>query len=214
MSKIEYPDLEPLFRPKSIAIVGASASEDPTAMAAMPLRHAVEQGYKGKLYPVNPQESQILGLQTYSKIADIPGPVEFATIVVPPPAVPGIVDECIAKGVKAAQIITAGFREVGEEGRFCFLRRGPVVEQGEVLGGVGFLYPQPQDVLERGAATFRRRGSQGRCGGSEWFVVRRGCPESPPVHRHQPGDHGDPTVGNPGRGASGYYESLGSVVGV
>lgn len=74
-------------------------------------------GYSGKLYPVNPQESEILGIKTYSRVTDIPEPVEFATITTPAPAVPAIVEECLAKGVKAVQILSAGFREAGEEGQ-------------------------------------------------------------------------------------------------
>jgi acyl-CoA synthetase (NDP forming) len=74
-------------------------------------------GYSGKLYPVNPQENEILGIKTYSRVTDIPEPVEFATITTPAPAVPAIVEECLAKGVKAVQILSAGFREAGEEGQ-------------------------------------------------------------------------------------------------
>ena len=74
-------------------------------------------GYQGQVYPVNPQENQVLGLKAYSRVGDIPGPVDFATITVPAPSVPKVVEECLAKGVKAAQILTAGFRETGEEGR-------------------------------------------------------------------------------------------------
>jgi acyl-CoA synthetase (NDP forming) len=74
-------------------------------------------GYSGKLYAVNPQENEILGIKTYPHVTDIPEPVEFATITTPAPAVPTIVEECLAKGVKAVQILSAGFREAGEEGR-------------------------------------------------------------------------------------------------
>ncbi|MBI2329615.1 MAG: CoA-binding protein, partial [Chloroflexi bacterium] len=81
------------------------------------LRGLVSFGYAGKLYPVNPQESQILGLKTYSRVGDIPGPVDFATITVPARAVPEIVEECLTKGIKAVQILTAGFKEISEEGR-------------------------------------------------------------------------------------------------
>jgi acyl-CoA synthetase (NDP forming) len=74
-------------------------------------------GYSGKLYPVNPQENEILGIKTYPRVTDIPEPVEFATITTPAPVVPAIVEECVTKGVKAVQILSAGFREVGEEGQ-------------------------------------------------------------------------------------------------
>jgi len=74
-------------------------------------------GYAGNTYPVNPNESQISGLKTYPRVGDIPEPVDFATITVPARAVPEVVEECLAKGVKAAQILTAGFREISEEGQ-------------------------------------------------------------------------------------------------
>ena len=74
-------------------------------------------GYAGKTYPVNPNESEISGLKTYPRVGDIPEPIDFATITVPARAVPEVVEECLAKGIKAAQILTAGFREISEEGK-------------------------------------------------------------------------------------------------
>ena len=74
-------------------------------------------GYAGKVYPVNPRESQILGFKTYSSVGDIPGPVDFATITVPAEGVPEIVEQCLVKGIKALQILTSGFSEISEAGR-------------------------------------------------------------------------------------------------
>ncbi|MBI3040603.1 MAG: CoA-binding protein [Chloroflexi bacterium] len=108
-------EFAPIFYPKSQAVIGASA--DAGKFGGRFLKGLVSFGYTGKLYPVNPQESQILGLKTYSRVGDIPGPVDFATITVPARAVPEIVEECLAKGIKAVQILTAGFKEISEEGR-------------------------------------------------------------------------------------------------
>jgi acyl-CoA synthetase (NDP forming) len=96
-------------------VIGASA--DIRKFGGRFLDTLLSFGYGGKTYPVNPQESQILGLKTYPRVGDIPEPVDFATITVPSRAVPGVVEECLAKGIKAAQILTAGFREIGEEGQ-------------------------------------------------------------------------------------------------
>ncbi len=96
-------------------MIGASA--DVRKFGGRFLKGLLSFGYAGKLYPVNPQESQILGLKTYSRVGDIPGPVDFATITVPARAVPEVLEECLAKGIKAVQILTAGFRERSEEGR-------------------------------------------------------------------------------------------------
>ncbi len=115
MAKDKREEFASIFYPKSHAVIGASA--DPRKFGGRFLRALLTFGYSGKLYPVNPQESEILGLKTYSKVGDIPEPVEFASITIPAQGVPQVVEECLAKGVKAVQILTAGFREKDEEGR-------------------------------------------------------------------------------------------------
>ena len=107
-------EFAPIFYPKSHAVIGASANV--RKFGGRYLRTLLDFGYKGKLYPVNPQESEVFGLQTYASVADIPEPVEFASVAVPARAVPGVVEECLFKGVKALQILSAGFRELGEDG--------------------------------------------------------------------------------------------------
>ena len=108
-------EFAPIFYPKSQAVIGASA--DLQKFGGRFLKGLLSFGYAGKLYPVNPQESQILGLKTYARVGDIPGPVDFATITVPARAVPEIVEECLAKGIKAVQILTSGFKERSEAGQ-------------------------------------------------------------------------------------------------
>ncbi len=114
MSGNRLEELAPVFYPKSHAVIGASASEH--KFGGRFLKTLLNFGYSGKVYPVNPQESEVLGLKTYARVGDIPEPVEFASIAVPARAVPGVVEECLAKGVKAIQVLSAGFRELGEEG--------------------------------------------------------------------------------------------------
>jgi acyl-CoA synthetase (NDP forming) len=104
-----------MFYPKTHAVIGASANA--RKFGGRYLGVSLSFGYRGKLYAVNPQESQVLGLETYARVGDIPEPVDFATIAVPARAVPEVVEECLAKGVKAAQILSAGFSEAGEEGQ-------------------------------------------------------------------------------------------------
>jgi acyl-CoA synthetase (NDP forming) len=104
-----------IFQPRSHAVVGASS--DVTKFGGRFLRVLLNFGYPGKLYPVNPNESDILGLKTFPRVADIPEAVEFATITTPAPTVPTIVEECLVKGIKAVQILSSGFREVGPEGQ-------------------------------------------------------------------------------------------------
>lgn len=115
MASNRLEEFAPMFYPKSHAVIGASANV--RKFGGRFLGVLVSFGYNGKLYAVNPQESQVLGLETYARVGDIPGPVDFASIAVPAQAVPGVVEECLTKGIKAAQILSAGFSEVGEEGQ-------------------------------------------------------------------------------------------------
>lgn len=112
---VEHPNLEPLFRPKSIAIIGAT--EDPRRVAGLPLKYALDHGYKGKLFPVNPNRETVQGLKCYPSILEIPEEVDAAVIVVPAAIVPDVVGQCAQKQVKAVVIGVSGFAELDEEGR-------------------------------------------------------------------------------------------------
>jgi acyl-CoA synthetase (NDP forming) len=103
-----------LFQSRSVALVGAS--NDRGKWGFIVLRHLIEGGFKGPIYPVNPNENEILGLKVYRTISDIPETPDLAVISVPAPAVPGVMKECIGKGIKASVVITAGFAELGEAG--------------------------------------------------------------------------------------------------
>ena len=115
MASNRLEEFAPMFYPKSHAVIGASANV--RKFGGGFLRTLLSFGYGGRLYAVNPQESQILGLETYARVGDIPEPVDFASIAVPAAVVPGVVEECLAKGIKAAQVLSAGFTEAGEEGQ-------------------------------------------------------------------------------------------------
>jgi len=106
--------LEAFFRPSAIAVIGAS--RDPEKLGYAVLSNLKEGGFPGTLYPVNPKAQEILGLRAYPSVLDIPGPVDLVVIVIPYPLVPGILEQCGQKGVPAAVVISAGFREAGREG--------------------------------------------------------------------------------------------------
>ena len=111
-------DLRVLFEPRSVALIGASA--DPSSISARPLRLLRQHGYQGALYPVNPKYTELAGLQVYPSIGAVPGAVDLALVVVPAPAVAGVLVECAAAGVGCAVVITSGFAESsasGERGR-------------------------------------------------------------------------------------------------
>ena len=106
--------LERLFRPSSVAIVGASNYTQKGG--GFLLNGLVTNGFKGTLYPVNPRESEILGLRSYPTVTDIPGEIDLAIIAVSARLVPQVLSECGQKGIKFAVVHSAGFAEVGTQG--------------------------------------------------------------------------------------------------
>lgn len=103
-----------LFAPRSVAVVGAS--RDPSKLGYLVLRNVRTSGFPGPIYPVNPGARRIQGLPAYPSVVSIPSSVDLAIIVVPQPAVLSVVRDCAAKRVRAAIIITSGFRETGPLG--------------------------------------------------------------------------------------------------
>ncbi len=101
--------LEKFFNPDSVAIIGASRKEGKVGRVVL---DNIREGFKGNIYPVNPGADEIDGVKCYPAITDTP-PVDLAIIVVPARAVPSILDECGAKGVRNVVVISAGFKESG-----------------------------------------------------------------------------------------------------
>jgi acetate---CoA ligase (ADP-forming) len=106
--------LDSIFSPRSVAVVGASRRRDSLGFSL--LHNLVVNEFAGVLFPVNPQAAAILSLKCYPTVAAIPDPVDLAVIMVPSGKVQGVVEECIAKGVKGLIVITAGFSETGKDG--------------------------------------------------------------------------------------------------
>lgn len=107
--------LEAIFAPRSVAVIGASP--DPNRLGHTVLRNIIDHGYAGPVFPINPRATEILGRRSYASILAVPEPIDLAVIVIPPQHVLSVVDECGRKGVKGLVVITAGFKEVGGEGR-------------------------------------------------------------------------------------------------
>ncbi len=129
MSLAKPHPLDESFHPKSIAISGASASEQTTGWLA----RLLEFGYPGHLYPVNPRATEINGLKAYPSVKDIPGPVDYAIFNIPARLVPQVMEDCVAKRAKVAHIYTAGFSEAGkEEGRKLEARVAAIAKEGGV----------------------------------------------------------------------------------
>lgn len=104
-------DLDSFFKPKSIAVVGASKDSRKIGHAA--LKNILISDYPCDLYPINPHEEEILGLKCYHKLTDVPKPIDLVLICVPAKIVPQIVRDSIEKKVKHIIIISSGFSEVG-----------------------------------------------------------------------------------------------------
>ena len=111
-SSIDLASLEPLFRPRSIAVLGASSS--PTKIGGRPVAGLIANGFEGGIYPVNPRSETIQGLPSFASVKDVPHPVDLAICTVPAGAVMGVLRECADKGVGALLVFTSGFAEVGE----------------------------------------------------------------------------------------------------
>jgi len=108
-----FDELDPIFHPRTVALVGASGKKGKIGRVLMD--RFLDMGFRD-LYPVNPGESEILGLKTYPNLKEIPGPVDLALIVTPTNAVLPAVKDCAEKGARAIVITTSGFGETGEEG--------------------------------------------------------------------------------------------------
>ncbi len=116
--------LEALLRPVSVAVVGAS--NDPTRIGGRPIRYLRAARYAGRIYPVNPRHAQVQGLTAFAGIADVPEAPDLAIVAVPAPSVVETVEACAARGVRAAVVFSAGFAEMGAEGRRLQDRLGAV----------------------------------------------------------------------------------------
>jgi acyl-CoA synthetase (NDP forming) len=113
-----------MFHPRSIAIIGASNKLWKVGHAVIAnvlygdcLRRDRTLGYKGKIYPVNPNEDNVFNLKCYPDVLSIPDEVDLAVVAVPAKFVPGVIEQCGQKGVKTTIIISAGFGETGDEGK-------------------------------------------------------------------------------------------------
>ncbi|NPA76246.1 MAG: acetyl CoA synthetase [Candidatus Diapherotrites archaeon] len=99
------------FYPESVAVVGASSN--PQKIGYQILKNILDYGYRGKVFPVNIHEDEILGLHAYRRVSDIPVPVDLVVVAVPAAVVPEVLEDAGKKGVKAVAVISSGFKEVG-----------------------------------------------------------------------------------------------------
>jgi len=106
--------LDVFFAPNAVAVIGAT--ENPGSVGRTLFWNLISNPFGGAVFPVNPKRSHVLGVKAYPNIDAIPEKVELAVIVTPARTVPAVVGECVEAGVKAAIVISAGFKELGPEG--------------------------------------------------------------------------------------------------
>jgi acetyltransferase len=172
--------LDGLFRPRSVAVVGASRREG--SIGRQIVANLIEGGFTGPVYPVNPKAEVVLSVSAVPRVSAIRGPVDLAVLVVPPDTALRAAEECGRKGVRGLVVITAGFREIGGVGiaRERRLQAIAARHRMRVIGPncMGILNtepafrlnasfaaaaPLPGRVAMRSSPTPRARGSGCRC---------------------------------------------------
>ncbi|WP_284035769.1 acetate--CoA ligase family protein [Neobacillus sp. 114] len=144
-------DFEKFFKPKSIAIVGASPNEK--SIGGRTISHLLKYKYSGDIYPVNPKYDQIKGIQAYPDIKSIPNTVDLAIIIVAAKGIPRVIDQCLEKKVPFAIIFSSGFAEAGTEGEYLQSYLKNITKNGDIR----ILGPNCQgmfNIVDEVAATF------------------------------------------------------------
>ncbi|MCP2619643.1 acetate--CoA ligase family protein [Candidatus Aminicenantes bacterium AC-334-K16] len=164
-------NLDALFYPTSVAVIGAS--RQPGSVGHSLLANLIDSRFQGIIYPVNPRAKGILGLKCYPSVLAIPDPIDLAVIIVPAPIVNQILEECGQKGIPAAVIISAGFKEVGGPG----IEREKEIKQTTAKYGIALIGPNCLGMINTDArvslnATF---GTQFPREGNISFISQSGA---------------------------------------
>jgi acetyltransferase len=108
------PALDAIFQPQNVAVVGAT--DKPGSVGRTILWNLISTPFGGTVFPVNPNRPSVLGIKAYPSVADLPDAIDLAVVVTPAATVPGVIAECVQKGVPGAIVISAGFKEAGPHG--------------------------------------------------------------------------------------------------
>jgi len=106
--------LDAMFSPSSVAVIGAT--DRPGAVGLTVLQNLLHPAFRGRVYPVNPQRSEILGVKAFKTIGEVPEAVDLVVLATPAATIPGLIGECVAAQAKSAVVISAGFKERGAAG--------------------------------------------------------------------------------------------------
>jgi acetyltransferase len=148
--------LSTLFEPQSVAVFGAS--DRAGSVGTLVFRNMIEDGFQGDVYPINPKHGEVQGRKAYPNLDSLGKPVDLAVITTPAATVPGIVESCGERGVRAAAILSAGFRELGPEG----LKLEKALVENARRHGLRFIGPNCLGVMRPRIglnSTFNRGGA-------------------------------------------------------
>ena len=106
--------LQTFFTPQNIAVIGAT--EKASSIGRTLVRNLISSPFGGTVFPINPKRRSVLGIKAHPRIGDVPDPIDLAIVATPAPTVPDLIGECVEAGVRAAIVISAGFKELGAEG--------------------------------------------------------------------------------------------------
>ena len=134
-------NLDKIFQPKSIAVVGASERKGSVGAALM--RNLLERGFSGEVHPINPKHKKIWNLPACPSIRELGGPVDLAVISTPITSVPPIVKDCVDARVGGAVIISAGGKEIGEQGK----KLEAAIQQEVKLSGLRIIGPNCVGIM-------------------------------------------------------------------
>ncbi len=138
--------LETFFKPKSIAVVGASKNSTKIGHAA--LKNILISDYECKVYPINPKETEILGIKCYKKLTAVPDAIDLVLIAVPAPLVAQITSDCVKKNIKWIIIISSGFSEIGNHEREDEIKKIVEGKNIRILGPNTMGYKNSSDNLD------------------------------------------------------------------
>ncbi|MGB9861529.1 MAG: acetate--CoA ligase family protein, partial [Candidatus Bipolaricaulaceae bacterium] len=128
-------NLDKIFKPQRIAVVGAS--NNPASVGYTVLKNLIGSGFSGVVYPVNPRYEAVQGIHAYPDVKSLPRTPDLAIICTPAATVPDILEQCGEAGILGVIIISAGFKEAGEEGRRLEARLRETIQKYEGMRVIG-----------------------------------------------------------------------------
>ncbi len=136
--------LEAAFHPQTVALVGISSGQRGGSFGRANFLYTYRQlGFKGRIYPVNPKVDEIMGLKAYPNVRSIPEPIDLVVVTVPAPALPDVLEDCIAASAKNVYVFTAGFEETGKQEA---MELGKKVKEIAVRGGLRMIGPNSMGI--------------------------------------------------------------------